>query len=91
MPNILERLVQQLQDKGMPKSKAFAVATKTLQRTGSLKPGTQELTLRGKQRSAMGAAGRAKDRAAKQGGGKPEDYVYNPRTNIARKKPGFVK
>lgn len=86
MPNILERLRQQLQAKGMPKGEAYAVATKTLQKSGSLAAGTEKLTAKGKARSAMGAAGRAKDRAAKANGGDPADYIYNPRTNTARKK-----
>lgn len=87
MPDILERLVSQLQAKGMSKAQAFAVATKKLQQSGSLKPGTQELTTRGKARSAMGAAGRAKDRAAKSSGHKAKDYTYNQLKNTARLKP----
>lgn len=86
MPDILERLVQQLQAKGMDKQRAYAVATKTLQKSGSLKPGSQELTSKGKSRSAMGAAGRAKDRAAKISGRKPSDYKYNQLNNTARLK-----
>lgn len=86
MQTILERLISQLIAKGMPKPKAIAVATSTLQRTGSLKPGTQELTQKGKERSAMGAAGRAKDRAAKQFGGSATDYIYDQLTNVARRK-----
>lgn len=86
MPKILERLVSQLEAKGMGKSKAFAVATKKQQEAGNLKPGTQELTAKGAKRQAMGAAGRAKDRAAKESGGKPSDYTYNQLTNRARKK-----
>jgi hypothetical protein len=64
MPKILERLVSQLKEKGMDKNRAYAVATSSLQRTGVLKKGTQELTAKGEKRQAMGAAGRAKDRAA---------------------------
>lgn len=86
MPKIMERLVSQLQAKGMPKSEAYAVATKTLQKSGSLKPGTQELTSKGNTRSDMGAAGRAKDRAAKANGGKASDYVYSSKTNRANRK-----
>jgi hypothetical protein len=85
MPKLLERLVSQLEAKGMPKSKAFAVATSTLQKSGNLKPGTQQLTPKGKKREDMGAAGRAKDRAAKANGGKASDYKYNQLTNRARK------
>lgn len=86
MPKLLDRVVSQLQAKGMPKSKAFAVGTASLQKSGSLKPGTQNLTAKGKKREAMGAAGRAKDRAAKAGGGAASDYTYNQLTNAARKK-----
>ena len=86
MPAILERLVSQLQAKGMPKQKAYAVATSTLQKSGSLKKGSQEMTLKGKARSAMGAAGRAKDRAAKSSGHKAGDFKYNQLNNTARLK-----
>lgn len=86
MPKILERLVGQLEAKGMPKSRAFAVATNSLQKTGVLKKGTQELTPKGKKRQEMGAAGRAKDRAAKRAGRKASDYTYNQLNNTARLK-----
>jgi hypothetical protein len=85
MPKILERLVGQLQAKGMPKSQAYAVATSQQQKAGNLKKGTQELTPKGAKRQAMGAEGRAKDRAAKAGGGNPADYTYSSKTNRARK------
>ena len=45
-----------------------------------------ELTPAGKKREAMGAEGRAKDRAAKRSGGAPSDYTYDAKTNVARKK-----
>lgn len=45
-----------------------------------------KLTAKGRERDGMTAAERAKDRAAKERGGKPSDYTYNPRTNTARKK-----
>lgn len=84
MPKILERLVGQLEAKGKDKSSAFAIATSQLQKHGVLKRGSQELTSKGAQRQAMGAAGRAKDRAAKASGGhKAGDYSYNPRNNQA--------
>ena len=82
MPQICERLVDQLKAKGNVKN-PYAVATSQLQKHGILKKGTQELTPKGEQRQAMGAAGRAKDRAAKHSGGSPSDYTYNPRTNVA--------
>lgn len=83
MPKILERLVSQLEAKGMPKSKAFAVATSQQQKAGNLKKGTQELTPQGARRQAMGAEGRAKDRAAKESGRPASDYAYSKRTNRA--------
>jgi len=84
MPKILERLVSQLQAKGTPKANAYAIATSQLQKAGDLKKGSQELTPKGAQRQAMGAAGRAKDRAAKASGKHAAaDYGYNPRTNLA--------
>lgn len=86
MPEILDRLVSQLQRKGMPKSKAFAVATSSLQKAGDLKAGSQTLTAKGAKRQEMGAAGRAKDRAAKAADGKASDYKYNQMTNRATKK-----
>lgn len=86
MPKILERLVQQLEAKGKDKGSAFAIATSQLQKTGSLKKGTQELTAKGEQRSAMGAEGRAKDRAAKRLDRPTSDFVYSKRTNRARVK-----
>lgn len=83
MPAILERLVSQLRAKGKSKSAAYAIATKTLQRSGNLKPGTSEATAKGKRRGAMTPAARAKDRAAKRGNHKPSDYKYNRKTNLA--------
>jgi hypothetical protein len=86
MPAILERLVSQLQAKGMSKSQAFAVANSQLQKHGVLKKGSEELTAKGEKRQAMGAAGRAKDRAAKASGGKASDFKYNSSTNRAKKR-----
>jgi hypothetical protein len=42
-----------------------------------------KLTSKGKARQALGADGRAKDRAAKQSGRKTSDYKYNKQTNRA--------
>lgn len=84
MPKILERLVSQLQAKGMPKDKAYAVATSQQQKAGNLKKGSQQLTSKGAKRQAMGAAGRAKDRAAHASGTHSASaYKYNPKTNRA--------
>jgi hypothetical protein len=83
---ILQRLTEQLMAKGMPKGQAVAVATKKMQEAGNLKPGTTKMTAKGKKRSAMGASGRAKDRAAKSSGRKPGDFTYNQLNNTARLK-----
>jgi len=82
-PEILDRLVKQLMDKGMDKNRAYAVATSSLQKRGVLKKGTQQLTDKGEGRNSMTAAERAKDRAAKRSGRRVSDYKYNNRTNIA--------
>lgn len=86
VPAIVKRLRSQLIAKGMNVGQAAAVANKTLQKSGVLKRGSMSLTDKGKKRQAMGAEGRAKDRAAKYNGGNPSDYVYSKKTNRARKK-----
>ena len=85
MPAILERLVKQLRAKGYPESSAYAIATKTLQKSGNLKKGTQEATAKGKRRGAMTPGERAKDRAKKYSKGKHSvsQYNYNSKTNRA--------
>jgi hypothetical protein len=85
-PKILTRLKSQLRAKGMNPGQAAAVAQKTLQKSGSLKKGTATATHKGDRRSAMGAAGRAKDRAAHASGHKASAYSYNSKTNRARLK-----
>ena len=76
------RLTRQLASKGM--SNAKGMADSLLEKQGSLKDG--KLTAYGKSRQALGAAGRAKDRAAKYSGNKASEYKYNPKTNMATKK-----
>lgn len=83
MPKILDRLVRQLRAKGKSESAAYAIATKALQRSGNLKPGTQKATAKGKRRGDMTPAERAKDRASKKSGRKKSDYKYNSKTNQA--------
>ena len=85
-PEILDRLVQQLMDKGKSKDAAYAIANAQLQKNGILKKGSTELTDYGKKRNSMTAAERAKDRAAKKDGKSVRDYNYNPRTNTATQK-----
>lgn len=83
MPAILDRLVKQLQAKGHSKSAAYAIATKSLQKSGNLKKGSQEATAKGKKRGAMSPGARAKDRAAKESGRNKKDYKYDAKTNRA--------
>ena len=83
MPKLYDRLVSQLEAQGV--KNPHAVATARLKKSGLLKPGTRKLTEKGKKRQAMGAAGRAKDRAAKasQTGKKPSQFKYSKKTNRA--------
>jgi len=74
---LLERLTKQV---GGNKKMAAAI----LNKRGDMKG--DKLTKHGEERQALGAAGRAKDRAAKTQGGKPSDYTYNQMTNAARKR-----
>lgn len=86
MPKILDRLVQQLMDKGASRYKAYAIAVSALQKTGNLKPGTLEPTKKGIVRGNMTPEERAKDRAIMKHGGRPSDYSYDYKTNRTRKK-----
>ena len=83
MPAILDRLVSQLKSKGMSEKAAFAIATKQLQKSGSLKKGTSKATTKGKRRGKMSPAQRAIDRASKKSGKPKSAYKYNAKTNTA--------
>jgi hypothetical protein len=83
MPKIRDRLVHQLQAKGKSKKAAYAIATAALNRAGDTKG--NKATAKGTKRGNMTPAARAKDRQAKYSGGKPSDYKYNKKTNIATK------
>jgi len=61
-------------------SKSMAVAL--LKKRGDMNA-SGELTPKGEKRNKMTAAERAKDRAAKAGGKKPNAFKYNPKTNRA--------
>ena len=67
MPAILEDAVKSIMkdNPGMEKSSAYAIATKSLQKSGDLKEGTIEATEKGKRRGEMSKATRAKTRAQK--------------------------
>ena len=81
--SMVDRLTSQLAAKGVPNARVEAVMQ--LRHSGVLKAdGT--LTAKGRERTAMGPAGRAKDRAARQTGHKSSDYVYNRQTNSVRLK-----
>jgi len=82
-PPLLRRLEAQLEKKGMSEERAAAVALHTLRETGSIRQGSLELTRHGEERQAMGAAGRAIDRAAQESGRPKSDYVYSSKTNRA--------
>jgi hypothetical protein len=88
---LYKRLVSQLKAKGMPDSMAYATATKKMKESGNMPKsgGPEDLTAKGKKRQAMGAAGRAKDRAAKKSGRSPKEYKYNPQTNGATLKSSY--
>jgi len=64
MPKILEEAVKKIEKKGTPKSRAYAIATKTLQKAGDLKPGSVAATKKGAKRGKMTAAERKKTQKA---------------------------
>lgn len=79
---MIDRLTRQMSAKGVPNARAEAVAH--LQNSGVLHKGTEKLTVKGHERTLMGASGRAKDRAARQSGDHdPSEYKYNRKTNRA--------
>lgn len=80
---LIPRLASQLTSKGVKNAKAVAMAL--LRKRGDV-DAKGKLTSHGKQRQKLGAAGRAKSRAAKYSGNKASDYSYNAKTNIAHKK-----
>lgn len=80
--DLLKRLTQQLAAKG--ENDAHEMAKGILIARGDMHPdGT--LTAHGRARQALGAEGRAKDRAVRRAGGthSPSEYTYDPRTNRA--------
>ena len=85
-PPIMKRLLIQLKQKGISGSKAYAIATSSLQRSGNLKPGSTTATPKGIKRGKMTPGQRANDRAAKYNGGKPSDYKYQAHNNLSIKK-----
>ena len=84
MPPILDRLISQLKAKGMDDEKAYSVAFSAMRKAGNI-DSEGKATLKGAKRGRMTPEQRAKDRAAKARGGRPEDYNYNPFNNSAVK------
>ena len=63
MPGLLDRAVEGVRaSSGKGKTNPWAVATAALQKSGALKKGSQELTAKGRARSKMTPAQRAKTR-----------------------------
>lgn len=58
MPKILEDAVSRIKARGVPTSNAWAMATSALQKSGSLKPGTNKPTAQGVARGQMTRAQR---------------------------------
>lgn len=84
MPKIVERLVSQLKAKGMSESQAYAIANSKMKKAGNI-DSHGKATKKGEKRGNMTPAARAKDRAAKESGGKASDYKYNKKNNTAVK------
>jgi hypothetical protein len=57
-PKILDEAVKQLKAKGWGTSSAYAIGTSALQKSGSLKPGSNKPTAKGIKRGAMSRAQR---------------------------------
>lgn len=67
MPQILDDAVRSIMKDNpkLSKSSAYAIATKSLQKSGDLKKGTVEATKKGDRRGEMSKATKAKTRARK--------------------------
>lgn len=75
---LIDRLTAQVGSRKM--------ALSLLRKRGHVEAHSEQLTKEGKHRDSLGAAGRAKSRAVKAGGGRASDYSYNYDTNRTRKK-----
>jgi hypothetical protein len=84
MAAILDRLISQLKDRGMSDREAYRIASNQMQKSGNI-DSQGNATPKGIQRGNMSPGERAKDRSAKQYGGSPDDYIYNPKNNSAVK------
>jgi hypothetical protein len=81
--NVVHRLFSQLKAQGYDDDAAEEIAISKAAEHGNFDRQAMELTAQGRERSRMGAAGRAIDRAAKTSGHAETAYRYNPRTNRA--------
>lgn len=80
-PPILKRLIGQLEKQGYKRSDAITIAITKLQHNGNLYKHTIIPTVKGIIRGQMTPGDRAKDRASRKSGHKPNEYKYNNRTN----------
>jgi hypothetical protein len=78
---LLQQLTKQLETSGTKDARNKAIAI--LRDRGHMHPDSERLTAEGQKRDAMGAAGRAIDRASKASGKPSHHYEYNPHTNRA--------
>lgn len=62
MPGLLDKAVDRIKARGVKTNAAWPIAVSSLQRAGDLKPGSLQLTAKGKKRQAMTPAERAKTR-----------------------------
>jgi hypothetical protein len=62
MPRILDKAVQKIQARGVPKSSAYPIAVSSLQKAGDLKQGKLTATKKGARRGAMTATERKETR-----------------------------
>ena len=62
VPKILDKAVQKIERRGVPKSSAYPIAVSALQKAGDLRSGSLKATRKGTKRGQMTAAERAKTR-----------------------------
>lgn len=80
---LIERLTEQLMDSGTAPHVARDMALSILRDRGHVEKHSEALTAEGRRRDAMGAAGRAIDRAAKATGRQAHEFTYDTSTNRA--------
>lgn len=73
---LTDSLEHQLRAKGHNAARARELAVEIMVNQGTLDPNTGQLTAKGREREAMGRAGRRIDRVATQTGHKPEHIAY---------------